>query len=66
MTLTEIKDIWVGNSRLLPGSIHGVPQVAMNASPARQPVKGAAGSHKPGQKEKKKKRLALRKRVRSS
>lgn len=63
MTLTEIKGFWVGNSRLLPGSIHGVPQIAMNASPARQPAKGAAGSRKPGQKEKKgKKRLTLRKR----
>lgn len=66
MTLTEIKDIWVGNSRLLPGSTHGVPPIAMNAGPARQPVQGAAGSHKPGQKEKKgkkkKKILTLRKR----
>lgn len=62
MTLTKIKDIWVGNSRLLLGNIHGVPQIAMNASPARQPEKGAAGSCKLGQKEKKKKRLTLRKR----
>lgn len=62
MTLTEIKDIWVGNSSQLPGSIHGVPQLAMNASPARQPGKGSAGSHEPGQREKKKKSLTLRKR----
>lgn len=56
MTLTEIKDIWVGNSSLLPGSIHGVPQLAMNASPARQPGKGSAGSREPGQREKKEKK----------
>lgn len=62
MTLTEIKDIWVGNSSLLPGSIHGVPQLAMNASPARQPGKGATGSREPGQREKKKKSPTLRKR----
>lgn len=56
MTLTEIKDIWVGNSSLLPGSIHGVPQLAMNAGPARQPGKGSAGSREPGQREKKEKK----------
>lgn len=56
MTLIKIKDIWVGNSRLLPRGIHGVPQIAMNASPARQPLKGAAGSCKLGQKSEKEKK----------